>query len=306
MLNFTGKIRRDILLTKPAQRQECLAMLAAFLDTSGFSSFGLSDRRDEFSFTSENEEVAEYFLALVDKLFGVSMTVTEATRDPKHGRNKLTFSYSGENAFDYADEITDYSACNLEEESDMRAYLKGAFLGSGSCTLPRGGAKTGYHLEFVFPYEVDAEFFCEMLDKLQLIASIIPRGEKYVVYCKNREVISDFLGIMDAGSALKQFEEVSAARDESNNNNRKGNCDAGNADKSAIASAAQIHAFRLLESKGVLQTLAAPLRDTASARTENPTLSMQELAKLLGISKSCLNHRLRKLMQIYAKEEKEI
>lgn len=304
-MNFTEKIRKDVLKISPENRSSRLAMLAAFLDTSGYSSFGRSDRRDEFSFTSENEEVAEYFLALVDKLFGVPMTVTEATRDPKHGRNKLSFSYYGENAFDFADEITDFSAVNLEEEYDMRAYLKGAFLGSGSCTLPRGGAKTGYHLEFVFPYEDDAESFLEMLDKLQLIAGIIPRGEKFIVYCKNREIISDFLGTMDAESALRQFEEVTAAREESNNSNRKGNCDAGNADKAAIASATQIRAFRELSAAGILLTLPAPLKDVAEARTQNPTLSMQELADLIGISKSCLNHRLRKLMQIHAKEEKK-
>ncbi len=305
MLNFTGKIRRDLLRTMPKQRCCRLSVLAAFLDTSGSYSFGLSGRRDEFSFTSENEEVAEYFLSLTEKLFGVSMTVTEAVRDPKHGKNKLTFSYFGENAFEYADAITDYSAVNLTDECCMRAYLKGAFLGSGSCTLPRGGAKTGYHLEFVYRESDDAQSFLELLDGLQLIGNIVPRAEKSVVYFKNRDAISDFLAVVEAEDALKQFEEVSAARDESNNNNRKGNCDAGNADKTAIASAAQIRAFRQLETEGVLQILAQPLREAATARTEHPTLSLQELADYLGISKSCLNHRLRKLMQIKAKEEKQ-
>ena len=304
-MNFTEKIRKDVLKNLPETRSASLSMLAAFLDTSGHSHFSGYLTKGEFSFTSENEEIAEFFLTLVDKLFGVSMTVTEAKRDPKHGRNKLTFSYNGENAGEYADEITDYCAINLAEESDMRACLKGAFLGGGSCTLPGGGAKTGYHLEFVFTYEDDAISFCEMLDRLQLIASIIRRGEKFVVYCKNREIISDFLGIMDADTALRQFEEVTAAREESNNSNRKGNCDAGNADKAAIASAAQIRAFHELEAEGILQALPAPLKEVAKSRTENPTLSMQELADLLGISKSCLNHRLRKLMQIHAKEDKE-
>ncbi len=38
----------------------------------------------------------------------------------------------------------------------------------------------------------------------------------------------------------------------------------------------------------------------------HPTYSMQELADYLGVSKSCLNHRLRKLMQIKTKEEENI
>ncbi len=305
-MNFTEKIRKDILKVMPESRSSRLAMLAAFLDTSGFCVFGGSGKRDEFSFTNENEEVTEFFLTIVDRLFGVSMSVTGAARDPKHGRDKLTFTYAGDRAREYADVTAEYSAVNLEEETAMRAYLKGAFLGSGSCTLPSGIAKTGYHLEFVFPVEDDAVSFCEMLDRLQLITSIIPRGEKHVVYCKHRETISDFLGMMNAQCALKTFEEVAAAREESNNSNRKENCDAGNADKTAIASAKQIRLFQVLKAEGVLSCLPYSLQEAAEARMAHPTYSMQELADYLGVSKSCLNHRLRKLMQIKTKEEENI
>lgn len=302
MTNFTSKIRKDLLRTVPDKRCCRLALLAALLDTSGSCTFGLKDRRDEFSFTGENEEVAEYFLSEIEKLFGISMTVTEAVRDPKHGKNKLTFAYDGEGAGGIADEITDYCAVNLweeERECCRIAYLKGAFLGSGSATLPADGAKTGYHLEFVFSDSDDADGFLELLDTLQLICNVVPRGEKYVVYCKNRDTISDFLSVVGAEHALRQLREISAVREEKNNLNRIENCCAGNADKSAIASAAQIVAIAELEQKGVLDELPAPLRDAARARAQNPTFSLAELSRSLGLSKSCLNHRLRKLMQLY-------
>ena len=303
MASFTSAIKKDLLGSVPEERSARLALWAGFLDTSGSYSFGTDSDSDGFSFTSETEDVAEYFLAIAEKIFGISMTLTEARRDPKHGRNKLTFSYYGESAFDYADETSDYSACNLTDEKDMLAYLKGAFLGGGSCTLPRGGVKTGYHLEFVFSSAKDAVAFCEMLDGLQLFVSMIQRSEKHVVYLKSREGISDFLYSVGANTALKRLEEVSAAREESNNFNRISNCYAGNADKAVMASAAQALAIRKLKERGGFSKLPPPLRRLADDRIENPTFSLAELAETEGVSKSCLNHRMRKLMTICDKTE---
>ncbi|MGN1077658.1 MAG: hypothetical protein ACI4ST_04005, partial [Candidatus Gallimonas sp.] len=153
-MNFTAKIRKELIRACPKERSACLALLAGFLDTSGAFACDRGGRTEGFSFTSEDEEVAGYFLSVAEKLFGVSMTVTEATRDPKQGRDKLTFSCSGGNAREYGEELTEYGAIQLcgDEflgiEGCMRSYLIGAFLGGGSCTLPHGGVRTGYHLEF--------------------------------------------------------------------------------------------------------------------------------------------------------------
>lgn len=303
-MNFTEKIRKDMLRATPEERDCRLALLAAFLDTGGqVLSRGAESA---FSFTTASEEVAQYILTLVDGLFGVCMTVTEAARDPKHGRNKLSFACSGGSTGAMVEEIDIYRAASLNGdgigEQRMRAYLKGAFLGSGSCTVPHDGGKTGYHLEFIFPDNARAEGFCELLDELQIIGGIVLRDEKYVVYCKNRETISDFLAVVGANGALRQLDEISAARAESNRENRVSNCYAGNADKAAIASANQILALRKLQQSGVLALLPEPLQETAAARMRYPTYSLSELAETLGVTKSCFNHRLRKLIDICKKE----
>ena len=108
--------------------------------------------------------------------------------------------------------------------------------------------------------------------------------------------------MLGAEGALKKFNAVSAAREQSNNENRIQNCMAGNADKAAIASAAQTLALQKLRDGGELNDLPRPLREAAQARLSHPTLSLSELAALLGVSKSGLNHRMRKLMQIYGEK----
>ena len=271
------------------------AFLCGALDTCG----EYFDR--SFVLTSESEDITGCLLALVEDIYGVQMTLTGAVRDPKRGRDKLIFSYAGENAGEIIEDYQRYCPRNGIQECCKIEYMKGVFLGGGSCTLPKEGTKTGYHLEFSFddPWDRDAEYFSFLLDDLQFIASIIERGTKRVVYLKSREAISDFLGIVGAESALKRLETVSSEREERNNENRRSNCFAGNADKTMTASAEQVLAFGKLKEAGKFAQLSQPLKETAQARLDNPELSLSELAETLGLSKSCVAHRLRKLLEIY-------
>ena len=282
-MSFTTEIKRELVRTVPEDSRCRLALLHGFLKSCG-------GRTDEgFFFVSENESVAAYILGITEN-FGVPMTLTDAVRDPKHGRDKLTFTMAGESAT--AEAI--FSATIGSEES-AAAFLKGAFLGGGSCVLPHGENRTGYHLEFVFPTLTDAEMFIDASERLHLLGGIVERGDRYVIYCKSREGIGDFLSVLGANNSLKVLERTAAVRDESNNRNRLENCMAGNVDRSVTASARQIKYLATL-ADGNFTALPASLRETAEARLRNPTLTYSELADLLGVSKGCLQHRLKKLM----------
>lgn len=305
MQSFTQIVQRDITGSLPAERSCVLSMLAALLSTSGARSVG--ENGPYFEFTCESEEVAAFMLELVRSAFGVTMTVKGAVRDPKKGKDKLTFCCEGEGTAERLAEIEAHGLSRLTADfraDCAQAYLAGSFLGGGSCTLPRGGVRTGYHLEFVIRTYEEAILFLELLDRFQLIAGAVNRGERAVVYLKSREAIGDFLSVVGADSALRRLESVSAAREESNNRNRVENCTAGNADRAAIASASQIVAIREMAERGTLSALPEPLRAAAEARMNAPALSLGELAETLGISKSCLNHRLRKLMRIHEENDR--
>ena len=295
MTNFTNEIKRDLLAHLPSTRAGAAAALAALLST------GASLTEDGFEVISENERVAEYFVRLAE-MFGAHPEVREATRDPKRRRDKLTIFCGGEGARKILSLTGSLHMHLAEDEEAALCYLRAAFLGGGSCTLPHGGASTGYHLECVFFTSERAEEFCELLSSFELYGKVVRRGDTYVAYIKSREAISDVLSVLGAENALRKLNAVSAAREQSNNENRIQNCMAGNADKAAIASARQSLALRRLREDGVLQTLPAALRETAEARLEYPTLSLAELAALLGVSKGGLNHRMRKLMQIYGEK----
>ena len=291
-MNFTGEIKRDLLAHFPAGKAGAAAALAAILSTCG------SLKGDGFEVVSENEKVAEYFLRLLE-MFGVRPELTGVSQDPKRKRDKLAFSCGGEDARRIISMTRSLREHLSEDEQAALCYLRAAFLGGGSCTLPKDGSSTGYHFECVFSSRVRAEEYCELLSAFELFCKLVPRGEKYVCYVKSREAISDLLSVLGAESALKKLDAVSARREANNNENRIQNCIAGNADKAAIASAAQTLAMSALKEEGRLAALSPELRESAEARLIHPTLSLSELASLLGMSKGGLNHRMRKLMKLY-------
>ncbi len=296
-MNFTSEAKRELLSALPKTQEEREAAICALLLTSG------TLHRDRFEFVSENERVAEYFVRLAEECFSVCPEVKKAALDPKQRKTRLTLACAGEEATRVLRAIgLAHGQCLpvrfAEDERTARAFLRGAFLGSGSCTLPREDAKTGYHLEFVFSDGHVAEEYCTLLLRFELLAKTVERGEKTVVYFKSGDALSDFFSVAGAEAALKTLGRVASQRAISNNENRISNCAAGNADRTAIANTRQVAAFLRLEERGVLAAVPEKLQEAAHARMRFPALSLGELAELLGVSKSCLNHRLRKLMEL--------
>ena len=83
-----------------------------------------------------------------------------------------------------------------------------------------------------------------------------------------------------------------------NNTNRRKNCDLGNLNRQVEAVAKQTDAIKKIQANLGLETLKKDLRETAQARLDNPDETLNELAEILGVTKSCLNHRLRKIVAI--------
>ncbi len=306
-MNFTSDVKKEII-SKGMDVKGRKAGISAFLRTSG--DVGINDGIPAFYFVSETENVAEFFTTTFFETFGEELYISHASRDKMSGRAKLVLQCAGVSAPNFAKELgllkrngglrEGISLSLIARDSQKIAYIQGAFLGGGSCIVPTEGGKTGYHLEFVFFGKKIAKDFCDLLAEFELIAKVAERKESFVVYIKSKELISDFLSIVGAKSCLKKFSQLVEKRDKANNDNRARNCIAGNADKTAIAAVKQIFALEKLKKSSGFGELSAELRALTKTRIENPTMSLQELAETLGVSKSCLNHRMRKLMELSA------
>lgn len=308
-MSFTKEIKKEIVSRglesggkdHPLQR----AAFSAFVRTSG--TLGIAGGTPTFFLVSETELVAEFFMGLFAETFDAELSVTHATMDKKNGRDKLVMQCPPMVAAAALKKLgllkTDGTfregilATLVKEEERKIAYIKGAFLGGGSCILPSGGG-AGYHLEIVFSEKRTARDFCRLLEEFELIAKLIERKETFVAYIKSKEVISDFLSLVGAENSLKKFIAFVEKRDEANRDNRTKNCISGNADKAAIAAVKQFVAIQKLEQATNFKDISEELSTVARARLKHPETSLRELAQLLGVSKSCLNHRMRKLMEL--------
>ncbi|EAV9830334.1 DNA-binding protein WhiA [Listeria monocytogenes] len=186
----------------------------------------------------------------------------------------------------------------VKKRSAKRAYLRGAFLASGSVNNPE---TSSYHLEIFSVYEEHNEAICTLMNQFDLNARTLERKNGFITYLKEAEKITEFLSIIGATSALLHFEDVRIMRDMRNSVNRLVNCETANLNKTINAAVRQIDNIKYIQSTVGLEALPERLREIAALRIANEDVTLKELGEMLTtgqVSKSGINHRLRKLDQI--------
>lgn len=184
----------------------------------------------------------------------------------------------------------------LENSCCRNSFLRGAFLAGGSVTDP----EKRYHLEFATGHiKVGAETLALMLD-MGLSPKQTERGGSCILYWKQSDLIEDFLTFLGAPVCAMKVMEAKVEKDLRNGVNRRVNCDTANLTKAVDAAQEQLAAIRRLEADGTMESLPDKLRQTARLRKENPEATLAELAQLSTppMSKSAMNHRLRKLLEL--------
>ena len=182
----------------------------------------------------------------------------------------------------------------VRRECCKRAFIRGAFLGGGSITAP----EKAYHIEFVTHHFAIRGDFANILEYFSVSPKVVNRGGNCVFYIKDSEQIADTLTILGAHSRMMDFLNVKIEKDLRNITNRRVNCENANSEKSAGAAVAQAQAIRKLEKSGRLESLPEHLVDVARLRLEFPEATLADIAAKLGITKSGVNHRMRKIAEI--------
>lgn len=189
----------------------------------------------------------------------------------------------------------------VADEELLRAYLRGVFLITGSINDPK---TSRYHLEFLFDDNSYSKFISKLLNKFNLNSKIIKRDNKYMVYIKEAEKISDFLRIIGTTHALFYYEDIRIYRDHKNMTNRLNNCEQANVDKIVMSSNEQIKNIEKLKNSDMFELLDDKLKVVALYRLKYPDISLQELSEIItletgtNITKSGLYHRLNKIKDI--------
>lgn len=184
----------------------------------------------------------------------------------------------------------------VEEECCRASFLRGCFFAGGSITDP----SKRYHLELTGSHLQASRELEVLLRESGYPPKSVTRNGSVVTYFKQSDQIEDFLTLIGAPVAAMHIMSTKLEKGIRNSVNRRLNCDSANLDKAVEAAQSQGAAIRRLEAAGRLKDLPDKLRETAALRLEYPELSLSELAETFDppVTKSCLNHRLRKLMEL--------
>lgn len=307
---FKEYAKRELLLTLP--KQECC--IKAFLSAVSKSAGTLegTGRRQTLCLSLDSFEAAEGVATLLRTLYPADLAIAEHLQRIAGAERRVykvalphgfaetalkdfeLISEDGEGLYNFTRGLP---LQLLRKSCCMRAYFQGLFLACGSVYAPSGAQsdRQGYHFELKFSDEDFADFACELLTDLHINPHRSTRSGSRLLYVKDKDEIVRVLCTLGLASSASRMQTVIDERETANSLNRAIICETANMDKTFSAASRQMIAIAKLRDRGEYDKLSPALKETADARATYSEASMQELADILGVSKSCLHHRLSKL-----------
>lgn len=298
-MSFSGEVKRE--LCRVGLGRACCARAEAY----GVLLYCNTFTAQELRIITECEEFAIRLPELFDRAFGG----LSFDRMPTALEQKYIFQISdGEkleriiDAFGFDARQSPVLHINfglLEEDCCRAAFLRGAFLAGGSVTDPN----KRYHLELETSHAQASRELQALLTDMGQQPKQVARGGYQVTYFKNSDQIEDLLTLMGAPLSAMALMNTRAEKELRNGVNRRVNCESANLDKAVDAAQEQLEAIRRLYELGRVEDLSSQLKETVILRETYPELTLSQLAEEFDppVTKSCLNHRLRKLVELSKK-----
>ncbi|HIT37747.1 MAG TPA: DNA-binding protein WhiA [Candidatus Onthousia faecipullorum] len=299
-MSFTGTVKNEMTTLKITETAK-IALI------SGFFRNNYQIIKDSITISSENESVIAYLKELLGSYEEISYS-EELLDNNNFSKNKLKAlvitkgdSFIKE-TFCIDNEVVPSYLVELDDE--VRGYLKGVFLSSGSINDPK---TSRYHLEFLIEKSEEAVFVQKLLNTYALNAKLLSRDKGFMLYIKEADKISDFLKIIGASKAVLYYEEIRVYRDAKNKTNRLNNCEQANMDRVIDSAMEQLNYIKILEDNMAIELLDDKTREALEYRKKYQEASLKELSEIISletgkrITKSGLNHRFRKIKELALK-----
>ncbi len=301
-MTFSSKIKKEVSTTE-CTRAEYLSELSGIIRTSA------EIKIYNIKIQTENKFVANRIFGLFKILYDINLNIS-LRKNYNFKKNEI---YVLELKKDTLKVLHDLGIVNdknqllripseslLSDEELRRAYLRGVFMVSGSLNDPK---TSRYHLEFLINDTEYANFLNSLLRENNLNSKILHRKKGYMIYIKEAEKISDFLRLIRAYNGVMYYEEIRVYREKINMTNRLNNCEQANVEKMVATSNKLISEINFIKEKNMYDLLDEKVKQSAEYRVRYPETSLLELSKIMtletgsNISKSCLNHRFRKIKE---------
>ena len=299
-MSFTSEIKTEISKHKYSKLEK-ISLLSALLR---------NEQTNELKISNENEDVANLIFNLFQSTYKIIPKIT-VRKGYNYNKNYIYIIEVNKKIEEIKKDLNNNNLLNeqvLADDNLIRAYIKGIFLAKGSINDPK---TSRYHLEILVDSKEYAEFISDLLNKYYLNSKILKRENKYMIYIKESEKISDFLRLIGATKALLYYEDIRIYRDHINMTNRLNNCEQANVDRIIQTASDQIKDIELIKKYGI-DLLSEKEQLVAEYRLKYKEASLQELSEIISLetgnplTKPGLHHRFNKIKKLAQKiREKE-
>lgn len=302
-MSFTDKVKEELTHKDKYSYEEQLAELSALIRIDG--SIQILNRHLAVKVRLYQGNLARRIYSLIKDRFGFNMEI----RIRQNKKFNLKYNYDiivspQLGVREFLLELGFLSPQNnlifnikddyLNSRKLAQAYLRGIFLGGGSVNSPQ----SEYHLEFRCERESLAKDLKILLNNFELKAHQTEHKGFNVIYFKSYADVVKVLNIIGAHQTMLKMENDHIVKDLKNNVNRRVNFETANLEKSVSAAMDQLKYIDIIEREKGLDSLSPGLREMAELRRENPYASLKELGEIIDLSKSGVNHRLRRIKKI--------
>ncbi len=285
-MSFSSDVKYELCQIK-SHKSCCL-----IAECAGMLLFSRSLTDEKVSFYTDFDFVAEHLCYLLKKRLKIN--ARHITTDGGVNKVEVMSQHDRETVVSRMKNGDKPSDNLIQNECCLASFFRGVFLSCGSLTDPN----KEYRLEFVCPSHLMAQYLYGLLSGIIENPKMAERDGVYYVYYKHSEAVEDMLTLIGAANAALQVMEIKVEKDYRNKVNRVTNFENANFAKTVNAAVDQTEAIEKIIAAGKLETLSDSLRETAILRKENPDSSLSQLCEISGCSRSGLNHRLKRLIEI--------
>lgn len=184
----------------------------------------------------------------------------------------------------------------IERDCCAKAYLRGAFMGSGFVGSPEGDA----HFEMTYSSQAMADSIVDLLERFGVHAKSMMRRNTYVVYLKRRSAIKLFMELVGATHAVEVLDRARETKSMRNEVNRRVNAELANQAKTTNAAIEQLRTIQLVLRHQDIRELPEALQTYIRLRARHPDATLRELGAMCDppLTKSAIYHRVSRLEQI--------
>jgi cell division protein WhiA len=304
-MSFSKDIKKEVLQSLSDDKNENIAFLSGLFRTCG--ELNLSNKQFNIKFNTEMQDIYDK-VNYISNVFYDTLSSFEKQEDSVF-KERYTINIVGENVNKI---LLDTHIINsnktfiddtsfLSSATQKIAYLKGLFVGGGTCNDIFNKEKSvDYNFEITLSSLNICNFIVKILKENNIIAKYFLRKSNFVVYIKSADGVSDALALIGASNSMLKLNEELALRSIKNKANRASNCDSANINKMVSASMKQLDAINIIMNTIGLESLSEDLREVAMLRLANSEESLSDLLVLLNnkMTKSALDYKFRKIIKI--------